>query len=266
MKGASGFSSASSANFLVFTFLKTFFFIGSSVNRYLIEGLAKIGQGEPFVVTDPKEAASVARRFRKYIEAPVLTDIKIHYDGWDTYDTEPTHVPDLFARRPIIVSGKWRDTPSGKVRITGKTGQGAFSQIIDLKIKRKGKESALPYLWARTRLGRLSDFNPNGQSKETTAEITSLGLTYHLLTPFTAFVAVDETIRNPNGAAEDVKQPLPLPKGVSNLAVGSGHSVPEPDLWLMVTLLCLGFLAFRLRPKRKKLSLKKEPPPIKNLK
>jgi Ca-activated chloride channel family protein len=242
------------------------FGIGSSVNRYLIEGLAKIGQGEPFVVTDPEEAASTARRFRKYIEAPVLTDIKIHYDGWDTYDTEPAHVPDLFARRPIIVSGKWRDTPSGKVRITGKTGQGTFNQVVDLKIKSENKESALPYLWARTRLGRLSDFNPDGQSKETTAEITSLGLTYHLLTPFTAFVAVDETIRNLNGAAEDVKQALPLPKGVSNLAVGGGHSVPEPDLWLMVTLSCLGFLAFRLRPKPKKLSLKKKPFPVKNLK
>jgi len=242
------------------------FGIGSSVNRYLIEGLAKIGQGEPFVVTDPKEAASIARRFRKYIEAPVLTDIKIHYDGWETYDTEPAQVPDLFARRPIIVSGKWRDTPSGKVHITGKTGQGTFSQIIDLKIKSEDKECALPYLWARSRLGRLSDFNPDGQSKETTAEITSLGLTYHLLTPYTAFVAVDETIRNPNGAAEDIKQPLPLPKGVSNLAVGNGHSVPEPDLWLMVTLLCIGFLAFRLGPKRKKLSWKKEPFPIKDLK
>ena len=119
------------------------------------------------------------------------------------------------------------------------------------------KENALPYLWARTRLAHLLDFNPDGQNEETVAEVTSLGLTYHLLTPHTAFVAVDETIRNPDGAAEDVKQPLPLPKGVSNLAVSTGHNVPEPDLLLMVTLLCLGGLASWLGPKRRKLSGKK---------
>ena len=46
------------------------FGIGSSVNRYLVQGLAKAGQGEPFVVTDPQEAAAAAGRFRRYIEAP----------------------------------------------------------------------------------------------------------------------------------------------------------------------------------------------------
>ena len=32
------------------------FGIGTSVNRYLIEGVAKAGMGEPFIVTDPSEA------------------------------------------------------------------------------------------------------------------------------------------------------------------------------------------------------------------
>lgn len=32
------------------------FGIGSSVNRHLIEGIARAGQGEPFIVTDPGES------------------------------------------------------------------------------------------------------------------------------------------------------------------------------------------------------------------
>ncbi len=56
----------------------------------------------------------------------------------------------------------------------------------------------------RTRLVRLSDFNIDGEDDDTKGQITSLGLTYHLLTPHTAFVAVDETVRNPSGAGEDV--------------------------------------------------------------
>jgi Ca-activated chloride channel family protein len=40
------------------------FGIGSSVNRYLIEGVAKAGMGEPFVITDESEAAATAAKFR----------------------------------------------------------------------------------------------------------------------------------------------------------------------------------------------------------
>ena len=56
------------------------------------------------------------------------------------------------------------------------------------------------------------------------------------------FVAVDETVRNNNGDSKDVKQPLPLPKGVSNRAVG--RPMPEPEfIWL--SLISLLLVAFR---------------------
>jgi Ca-activated chloride channel family protein len=32
------------------------FGIGSSVNRHLMEGLARAGMGEPFIITDPSQA------------------------------------------------------------------------------------------------------------------------------------------------------------------------------------------------------------------
>ena len=49
------------------------FGIGSSVNRGLIEGMARAGQGEPFVVLRPEKAAAEADKLRAYIEQPVLT-------------------------------------------------------------------------------------------------------------------------------------------------------------------------------------------------
>jgi Ca-activated chloride channel family protein len=49
--------------------------------------------------------------------------------------------------------------------------------------------------------------------------ITDLGLRHSLLTPFTSFVAVDQEIANRTGQSEQVRQPLPMPQGVSNLAV-----------------------------------------------
>ena len=64
------------------------------------------------------------------------------------------------------------------------------------------------------------------------AEITALGLSYGLLTRYTSFVAVQEIVRRTTEDAEDVDQPLPLPEGVSDLAVGVTNG-PEPGvLWV----------------------------------
>lgn len=51
------------------------FGIGTSVNRYLIEGIAKSGAGEAFIVTDSEDAADTAEEFCTYIQSPLLTDL-----------------------------------------------------------------------------------------------------------------------------------------------------------------------------------------------
>jgi Ca-activated chloride channel family protein len=219
------------------------FGIGSSVNRYLIEGMAKAGHGEPFVVTQPREAHGAAQRFRNYVQSPVLTHIGVTYDGFETYDMEPPVIPDLFAQRPVMVFGKWRGNPRGTIELTGGGGSGDYLQTVNVsKIRPLEVNSALKYLWARTRIGRLSDFNFKDHTPDTHAQITSLGLTYNLLTANTSFVAVHEVVRNPEAQSQEVHQPLPLPLHVSNLAVGGSVSkVPEPGLCtvLVIALLIL---------------------------
>jgi len=213
------------------------FGIGSSVNRYLIEGMAKAGLGEPFVVTRPEEADVIAEQFRQYITSPVLTNINVSFDEFDSYDVEPKSIPDLFAQRPVLIFGKWRGNPKGSISIDGTGGKGPFIKTFDVtKTPASDKNSALKYLWARTRISRLSDFNVNRNNPDTKSEITSLGLTY-----YTSFLAIHDVVRNPEANAQDVNQPLPLPKHVSNLAVGgSCASVPEPELvWLFAPFILL---------------------------
>jgi Ca-activated chloride channel family protein len=212
------------------------FGIGSSVNRYLIEGMARAGQGEPFVVTKPQQANAAAERFRRYVQTPVLTHIELEFADFETYDIEPSAIPDLFANRPVVVFGKWRGQPGGTIELTGAGGQADFAHSVHVADTRPmDANRALRYLWARSRIARLSDFNARRTNPEKKAEITSLGLTYNLLTAYTSFVAVHEVVRNAQGAGDDVVQPLPLPKHVSNLAVGGPVSnVPEPEMVLLL--------------------------------
>jgi len=210
------------------------FGIGGSVNRYLIEGVARAGQGEPFIVTTPDEAGAEGDRFRRYIESPVLTNIKVSYQGFEAYDVEPEAQADLFAERPVVLFGKWRGSKQGQIEVSGRTATGTFTKVFDVKDSTTRPEhAALPQLWARTRIARLSDFNFQSDDAEAVREVTSLGLTYSLLTRYTSFIAVLEEVRNKTGQAKDVDQPLPMPAGVSDLAVGFGSGA-EPSVWILL--------------------------------
>jgi Ca-activated chloride channel family protein len=209
------------------------FGIGSSVNRYLIEGMARVGQGEPFVVTSEAEAALRAEAMRRYIEAPVLTKAELVAKGFEIYDTEPPGIPDVLASRPVIVFGKWRGPRQGTLTLRGVSGEGPFEKSFDLATAKPHEGNvAVGYLWARNRIARLDDYQRLANDPARVKEITSLGLHYGLLTAYTSFVAVDEIVRNARpDQTRNVKQPLPLPEGVSNLAVGGEvPTSPEPEL------------------------------------
>ena len=218
------------------------FGIGTSVNRYLIEGVAKAGMGEPFIVTEEAEAARIGDKFREYIQTPVLTDINVRSIGFDTYDVNPFRFPDLFAQRPIVLFGKWRGPIGGTIELTGKTGQGDYISRVDVAGAQPDEgNSALRYLWARSRISELSDYGSSDLAEDNVKTITALGLKYNLLTRYTSFIAVREVVTNPTGSAEDVKQALPLPLRVSDMAVGGGAEVgSEPELvWLVIGSLLL---------------------------
>jgi Ca-activated chloride channel family protein len=201
------------------------FGIGSSVNRALIEGMSRAGMGEPFIVLNEKQAEEEAARFRQYIESPVLTDIAVEFKDFKVFDVAPEKVPDLMARRPIVLQGKYEGRAQGTVRVSGISGDGEYTRTMDIgKLASGESHRPIRVLWARTWVGILEDqlaMLPGDAELE--GAITGLGLTYSILTPFTSFVAIDSEVVNKGGPLENVEQPLPMPEGVSNYALA-----PEP--------------------------------------
>lgn len=208
------------------------FGIGASVNRHLIEGMARVGMGEPFIVTRPDEAPAKAERFRKMIRTPVLAGIDLRIEGLKAYDVEPVKVPDVLADRPVIVFGKYKGKAQGKMILSGASGGGPFNRTIEIgAVQPRRENAALRYLWARHRIALLSDYEKLHSDAKRIKEATELGLAYNLLTAYTSFVAVDSEVRNQGGETTKVKQPLPLPEGVSDYAVGG----PGPAINAMRT-------------------------------
>lgn len=198
------------------------FGIGTSVNRHIIEGMATVGMGESFIITRPEEAAGKADAFRTMIQSPVLTGVNVDFGTFDTFDVEPASIPDVLAERPVIIFGKWRGKQKGKITMTGISGNRHWKETIDTEtVTPLSANSSLRYLWARHRIKLLADYNMLRNDDSRIQEVTDLGLRYNLLTAYTSFVAVDTMVRNEDGNITSVKQPLPLPQGVSDFAVGS---------------------------------------------
>ena len=200
------------------------FGVGTSVNRYIIEGMANAGMGASFVVTNQNECDEQAEKFRNYIQTPVLTDIKADYDTFQTYDIEPINIPDALAERPIVIFGKWNGNETGIITIKGKTGNDVFVKSFDVSnVKVSNSNIALKYLWAREKIKMLDDYVKLNHDSTTIKEVAALGLKYNLLTNYTSFIAIDNVVRNKDGNSTKVIQPLPLPDKVNDNAVGANN-------------------------------------------
>jgi Ca-activated chloride channel homolog len=206
------------------------FGIGSSVNRYIIEGIAHVGQGEPFIATSEADAQEAAALFRSYVNTPVLINISAGFEGFDAYDFEPVTIPDIFAERPVIIYGKYNGTLDGSINIDGITGNSGYSVSLDLGSFQADEENkSLMYLWARKRIQLLEDYESlsYGDDENIINEIISLGLQYNLLTAYTSFIVIDSIVRCDSCTAETVNQPLPMPEGVNDEAIGGYNSVAD---------------------------------------
>ncbi|RYD30439.1 MAG: hypothetical protein EOP85_23865 [Verrucomicrobiaceae bacterium] len=187
-------------------------------------------------MTATKEAAPAAEKFRALVSNPVLAKVRIEAEGVELSGIEPDPHPDVFAARPLLVTGTWKGEPAGRIIVKGIGGNGTpFEKSIDLAEAAAATgldHPTLPVLWARERVRHLGDLPKNAG---VIRDITSLGLGYSLLTPYTSFLAIDETPRETREIAQTVTQPLPLPKNVTPSAIGSSGqpmvqngSVPEP--------------------------------------
>lgn len=196
------------------------FGIGNSVNRYLLDGMAREGRGEVEYVTLASQGEEAVKRFTERISAPVLTDIQLEWGGLAVSDVYPSRVPDLFSAKPVVVFGRLNGNVRGTVRLTGNTGTGPYESEIELGGQMiPQKHDSLASLWARSKVDALMAAGLRGEGaqvpEQTKRQVIELGLSYRLMTQFTSFVAVEEMRITSGGQPVTVRVPVEMPAGVS---------------------------------------------------
>src|SRR6266853_1086994 len=166
------------------------FGIGGSVNRFLLDGMAKYGRGEVEYVALNDDGSAAARRFHERVRNPLLTDISVDWNGLPVADVYPKTIPDLFGAKPVILSGRYTGTGKGVIRLKGKMSDRDFVREIPVDFSSsQSRHDVLATLWARTRVDDLMsrDFKGAQQGNmqdEVKQAITNLGLDYRLMTQF----------------------------------------------------------------------------------
>jgi Ca-activated chloride channel family protein len=211
------------------------FGIGSSVNHYLLDNVAKYGRGEVEYVGLKDDGSAAARRFAERVRSPLLTDISIDWGGLAVTELYPSRIPDVFAAKPIAIAGRYTAPGAGVIRLRGKISGRDFSREIRVALPASQVENdVLATLWARRKVDDLTSQDLNGLQYGTPRsdlkdQIVKLGLTYRLMTPFTSFVAVEEKVVTEGGAPKRVEVPVEMPEGMSYEGVfGSENRLDAP--------------------------------------
>lgn len=199
--------------------------IGSSVNHYLLDRMADLGRGAYVFVRPDDNADDALEAFKSWVTRPYLTDLSIDWGALPVADVQPERPHDLSSGQTLTIVGRYLSAGEGDVVVRGKLGGRYWEKAIHVALpERETRHSALASLWARARIEELLLLAPGAAPASVRAEVTDLALEYRLMSPFTSFVAVDDsTVVNPTGTAETVVQALPIPDGVSYAGVfGSG--------------------------------------------
>lgn len=206
--------------------------VGSSVNRYLLTGMARIGRGQAQIMRYDEDPGPFVERFYRMVRNPVLTDVRISWGGLDVFEQTPAAVPDLFDARPLLVHARYGRAGSGTVTLGGRIGGQAFSWESRVDLPDQHDRPEVASLWARERIGEWMDAETRFPEKHRD-EITRLALEHSLMSKYTAFVAVDRQVqsRRPTQPLIPVSQRLPLPDGVTERALGclSRQLIPPGD-------------------------------------
>jgi Ca-activated chloride channel family protein len=204
--------------------------VGSSVNRYLLDGMARVGRGTVTYAGNEQSMESVVERFYERIETPVLTDIEIDWQGASVAEVLPGRIPDLFAGQPLTVFGRYEGQPRGEIIVRGEVNGKQVELPVTFDIATADDVAGVSSIWARNKVDELLGYpmltTPYEVGSATREAVVELALQYRIMTDYTSFVAVDEQrIVAPNGEIRTVVQPLPIPAGTTHENFGEAYGV-----------------------------------------
>lgn len=164
--------------------------IGSAPNSFFMRRAADVGKGSFTFIGSTSEVQPKMQQLFDKLAHPAITNLALSDENGNSLDFWPSPLPDLYFNEPIMVAIKLNNTSN--VILNGQTAQGPIS--INLNTQAGSNAKGIAKLWARQKIKSLLLYNSQNAVKD---EVQQLALTHQLLSPFTAFIAIEQTQINP---------------------------------------------------------------------
>jgi Ca-activated chloride channel family protein len=193
---------------------------GDSVNRFLLENMARAGGGEVDYVLLNDSGEAVARKFYQHIASPALTDVRLDFQGLDVADVLPSEPSDVWERRPLVIHARYHHPGQGRLLLRGFRQGRPYEQALEVTLPERAQgNAAIAAMWARAKVDELMARDlPALQAGKFPAaleeEIVTTALAHRIMTQFTSFVAVEDRVVNEGGTQRTVTVPVEMPDGV----------------------------------------------------
>ncbi len=191
------------------------FGVGSSVNRFLLDRMAKLGKGAVAYIGLDESAGDIIDLFYERISHPALTDVTIDWGGLEVSEMYPSQIPDLFVGRPVIVTGRFKGNSDTTIRIHGNIGNKDEEIAIDANLNEStSTHEGIASVWARKQIETLANRTTYDKDPDLPGRIKNVALEYGLMSSYTAFIAVDSSRQTSGDHGMTVNVPVPVPYGV----------------------------------------------------
>lgn len=174
------------------------FGIGSDVNTQLLDQIAEGTRAFSQYVLANEDLELKVSNFYTRIKEPALTNLKLDLGGGvRTSKMYPADLPDLFKGDQLVVAGRYSGAGDVEAKLTGNGG--GREQTFTYKLHfddHKTIDDYVPRLWATRRVGFLLDeIRIHGETTELRDETTELARKYGIVTPYTAYLIVEDEDR-----------------------------------------------------------------------
>ena len=172
------------------------FGIGDDVNTHLLDRVATETRAISTYVSQKEDLELKLSNFYSKIKEPVFSNLKLSFTNPEIQITQlqPGTLPDLFNGDMLVVFGRYTGTGASAVKITGIFNGEPREFIADVAFAGSAPgNDYIPQLWATRRVGWLLDeIRLHGESSELIEETTRLARQYGIVTPYTAYLILED--------------------------------------------------------------------------
>jgi hypothetical protein len=205
------------------------FGIGTDVNTHLLDRIADETRAVSQYVLPNEDIEVKVSGFYTKIREPVLSNIALSFTNPGVRITQvlPKVLPDLFNGDMLVVFGKYSGQGPSAAKITGTFNGKPHEFIADVSFPETEPDNPfIPRLWATRRVGALLDeIRMHGESAELRDEVVSLAREFGIVTPYTAYLILEDEASRGVPAPLRTFQELEDDRGARDAAKSAMESV-----------------------------------------